>query len=295
MLLQVLRLFKTINPEQSILVFSDPRGGSTWLAELIHHLDQSIIYWEPLHPKHNSTIREIGFGWRQHIPKNAVWPQAKSAFDQILKLAPLNEWTSMRFSAIDYVKCQTPIIKFCRGNHLIHWLCQQYTFKYKPVVLLRHPFAVAASQLKQGGWDHAFSEFIIPQTKYNDIYLANQDFLKNLSTKEESLVATWCITNKDLLAPNSNWHTIYYESLITNPKEHIESLFLDWGMELPISIHQSFNKASATSVDLVENDSSKQLNKWQFYFDEGSLDNMQKVLDHFGINIYSKSSLYPSI
>ncbi|UXP32947.1 sulfotransferase domain-containing protein [Reichenbachiella agarivorans] len=293
LLLNIIKHFKSFPRENSILIFSDPRGGSTWLAELLNHIPNSIIYWEPLAPNHNKYIRKINFGWRQHIPENANWQKANNAFDKILQLNPLNEWTTKRFNVSNYVDCKIPIIKFCRGNHLIHWLCNQYQFKYKPIVLLRHPFAVVASQLKQGGWDYTFDGFTIPNMSHNDTYLKNKEFLESLQSKEESLVAIWCITNRELQLPNSKWILCFYEDLLLNTSEAIEDILKEWKIEMPKNLYGNLHKASFTTVDLAEDSSQKQLAKWHHYFNDEMQLKLQRVLNHFEINIYSKDSLYP--
>lgn len=73
-----------------VLLFSDPRGGSTWLAEVLCKATQKPMIFEPLHLKNVSKVREIGFGWRQHIPEDADWPEAKSFFQNLFSKKIIN-------------------------------------------------------------------------------------------------------------------------------------------------------------------------------------------------------------
>lgn len=217
-------------PENSIVVFSDPRGGSTWLAEIIHTIPQSFIYWEPLSLNHIKEVRSIKFGWRQHIPENIKWPEAKYFFDKILSCKILNEWTTLKFNPQQYLRGRIPIIKFCRGNDLLKWIVNQYNFRYKPIHLVRHPVAVVASQLKQSGWNYNYQKFFIPNMPFNDKYQKHAIFLNSLDSKEEALIANWCITNKSVLEGGEKWMTIFYENLILDPFKVTNLIFFEWGI-----------------------------------------------------------------
>ena len=44
-----LKKVKSFKCENSICIIADPRGGSTWLAELLSHVPKSTVLNEPLH------------------------------------------------------------------------------------------------------------------------------------------------------------------------------------------------------------------------------------------------------
>lgn len=282
--------FKEFSPENSILVFSDPRGGSTWLAEILENIPGTFIYWEPLSLQQIPQLKRLGFGWRQHIPAEQEWQDAKQIFNKLLAAKHITEWTMQKTSTVQYLRGRLPIVKICRGNDLLNWLVKQYAFKYKPIHLIRHPFAVVASQLKQGGWNRV-KGFSIPEMPFNDFYLKHQAYLETLGTPAESLLATWCITNRDLIRGGSGWITLYYEELVLNPEKVLGEVFEEWGLEMPEQLNYSIRKGSSTSVDFVgDQDIMKQLDKWQKEFTEEEKERMQKVLDYFGITAYSSKS-----
>jgi hypothetical protein len=79
---------KRFDPCSHFMIFGEPRGGSTWLAETLCALIPSTaMLWEPINPQDVKALREIGFGSRQYIPEHADWNDAK---DYLLQ-APTRE------------------------------------------------------------------------------------------------------------------------------------------------------------------------------------------------------------
>lgn len=274
------------DPSENVYLFSDPRGGSTWLTELLAGIDKTAVLWEPLHLDYLPGLRQLGFGWRQVVPENAQWPEFEALLDQVLSGKQLNHNLAHLNTPMDYLKAERLIVKFCRGNGLLPWMVRRYSFKYKPILLLRHPFAVAASQLRQGGWNYSFTGFEIPDQPYNDVYHAHKAFLKSLKTKEEALVASWCLMNAPLIHDNrGKWITVYYERLFLNPGEEIQRIFSEWSLEVPAgSLGSAVRRPSVTTVDLPSED---QLQKWQGRFSQDQILAMLAVLEYFGVKVYT--------
>ena len=289
--------FCNFNPSENIIIFSDPRGGSTWISEIIQKIPKTAVLWEPLHLAEVDNFGKLNFGWRQYIPENEDWPQAKMAFDEVFRGELLTHWTCQVTSPLELIKSERMIVKFVRGNAMIPWLTKVYNFKFVPLLLLRHPFAVVASQLNYGAWDYNYSEFQIPECPFNEIYVEHEEFLSTLHTKAESLVATWCITNRIPLESERNnldWITIYYEDLITSPKQELERLFGRWKMEIPDGVIENVNQPSSTTKEATFSISiDQQLSKWMDSFDDEQIIKLQRILDYFSIKVYSKDSLYP--
>lgn len=51
--IRAVALFKRFQPEQALVIFSDPRGGSTWVSEVVNEVPRPFVYWEPLSPRYN--------------------------------------------------------------------------------------------------------------------------------------------------------------------------------------------------------------------------------------------------
>ena len=298
-LIRLLRTFKNLKGQNQFLIFSDPRGGSTWLAEILESIPGTAIVWEPLNIKYVKPFSDLNFGWRQYIPENESWHEAYLVFNKVLTGKIINEWTMLKTDVQSYINASQFIIKFCRGNMLLPWLINQFIFRFSPVYLLRHPFAVVSSQLKQGGWDYPVKQFTIPDIPYNDIFLKHKKFLNSLSSKDEILTAYWCLSNQVPLNHKKNnigWITVFYENLLLDPDAEIKRIFSRWNLELPDGIQKKYRVKSSTTVDSTKlQDPYEQLGRWQKDLKSVQLDRMIRVLDYFQINQYSSKDVTPQI
>lgn len=114
--------------------------------------------------------------------------------------------------------------------------------------------------------------------------------MKSLTTKEESLVATWCLTNLvPLQHPKNNvdWITVPYETLLLEPESTLERIFETWGMPLPPGVLDRVREASQTTREATfETSVTAQLRKWQGHFSDEQVRRMAAVLDYFEVELY---------
>ena len=289
---------RKFEPRENLIIFSDPRGGSTWITEAISQIPKTAILWEPLHPAGVAYFNKLNFGLRQFIPELETWIDAEIAFERLFKGKVLNAWTSQLSSPIRFLRAERMIVKFCRANAMIPWLTRVFNFTYDPIYLVRHPFAVSASQLKHGAWDYDFNGFVIPNSPYNDVYIQHADFLSSLKTKEEALVATWCLTNLVPLRSARNdksWVTVYYEDLIRNPEKELERIFQRWGLPMPESVINQIKTPSVTAKETTFlNSIEQQCGKWTSFFDQQQVKRMGSVLQYFEVEHYT-TDLFPNV
>jgi len=289
---------KQYNPEENHYIFSDPRGGSTWLMEMIQLITQDPVIMEPLGlGLKNSPFKALNFGWRQHIPEHEEWKEAKEAFDSLFSGKILNNNVLNHSTLAEVLKSKNLLFKICRGNALLPWLSRNYDFCFKPIYLIRHPFAVVNSQLKHGAWNGAFSKFTIPDTPYNAIYKEHEAFLSTITTKEEVLVAQWCLSNIVPLnhsGNNINWITINYEDLVLNPERNIKRVLFSWSLDFDPSLID-FQQNSSTTKDDSPESTIKRISIWQEQLTKSQIDKMSRVLDYFQIDVYSKNRAMPDV
>ncbi|WP_424963352.1 sulfotransferase domain-containing protein [Ekhidna sp.] len=277
-------------PEDAIVIFSDPRGGSTWLAQILSAIPKSAIVWEPLHLDYNQSIERLGFSWRQHIPIDATWNEAKSEFDKILSGKRLNSYLALLNDPSNYQNQSQLIVKFCRGNGLIPWLTSNYQFRYKPIHFIRHPYAIAASQKRHGGWNYEFNGFEYGNSRYDEIYHKHKEFLDTIETKWEATIATWCMTNQIPLSVPENtrtWLTIYYEDLFLEPEIVLKSIFDSWNMKVPQGCYDRVRQESYTTRTKVGlEDKASQLRKWEKEFSKFEIERFDEIMNYFQIDLY---------
>lgn len=284
-----------IGPKKSILIFSNPRGGSTWLAELFKTLPKSSFIWEPLLKGRLQEFIDLNFFWHQPIPENADWPQAKEAFRKLLNLEIKSRQIYNRENQLRLPYSKHFIFKFCFGNMLLPWVVNN--FDVNPILLLRHPCAVVSSQMKHGYWDGVRKGplvYEIPDFPYNESYLLYKDVVKHIQTFEEHLAATWAYTMVSTVLNPSNdkkWITLSYESLYNNFDTEIERVFRRLNIDIPEKIYDRKSKASIVTMDysVDQINSGNQLYSWKNDLSGTQIMNILKIVNEFGITFYDES------
>jgi len=280
-----------IDPLDNYLIFSDPRGGSTWLTEIIKEGVSQPILWEPLHLGFMKQFENIGFGWRQYIPEEVQWNEAKQQFDRLFSGKILNTWLTQMTNIQELLGAEAFIVKFCRGHMLLPYLVHNYTFKHAPIHLIRHPFAVVSSQLKHGAWNYDFTKYTIPDIPYNEVYKEHEEYLGSLKTHEEALTASWCIANKVPLSHtgnNTKWITLSYEELLLDPEKSVQRIFDRWNIDCDIKA-LNLTKRSVTTKAGSPISAKEQLGYWKKNLKDDQIGRMKAVLNYFEITAYNDS------
>ena len=307
---------RDFDPRESLVICSDPRGGSTWITEVVSQVPRTSVLWEPLNLRHVPYFRRLGFPWgdprsttsgeypltsplAQHIPEGASWPEAERAFEALFRGKVLNGWIGFMASPVELLRAERLLIKFCHANALLPWLTRTFDLAHAPVYLVRHPFAVVASQLRHGNWRYAYDGFPIPQGRYAERYAEHAAFLSELKTRAEIQTAAWCFSNLVPLRSAQNdraWITVYYEHLLRRPKEEVERIFGRWGRPLPEAALEKLREPSASTKEATFQESiEKQLAKWRTSFTADELARMEAVLDHFEVAHYRADSPFPCL
>ena len=60
--------FRRYDLKDSVIIFSEARGGSTWLMEILSNIPNSCLNWEPLHVAKGVVPKKLRFGSRPFIP-----------------------------------------------------------------------------------------------------------------------------------------------------------------------------------------------------------------------------------
>lgn len=281
---------------ENIILFSEPRSGSTWVMNLLQQIPETAVIWEPEHPDYGVLDPKLGFNSDiQYIPKDAQWKAAKEEYSKILSGQKLSKWSIEQSPFRDWLKARQLIVKFVRATALMPWLLKEFKFKHKPIFLIRHPMAVVYSQIRAFFEDEPFEKFSLPQQPYQDFIDQHKAFLQTLTTKLEVRLAFWCLNNKVILQePKDHFIRIHYEDILLEPESTLKRLFEQLQIPVPESIFQQLNKPSVTDFKKdLKKDPKAQIEKWTKAFSEEDKKKAQRVLDHFGIKVYSATDPYP--
>jgi hypothetical protein len=277
---------RNFDPRSNLILCSAPRGGSTWLAELLSQVPRTALLFEPLHLWRKPPFSCLNFCGYQPIPEDADWPEAKLIFDAVFRGRFVNDWTGQGSSVLTFLLAKRMLVKMVRAHAMLPWLIRNFQFLNRPVLLVRHPLAVVASQLHFGFARGEFRGFRIPDCPFNEHFLEHREFLSGLRTAEEVLVARWCLANQvPLSSPENNraWTTVYYEHLLLDPRRELRRIFDNWELPLPRHVMNRVRVPSAKTTDSRFLDKpERQLDKWRHTFSDEQLERLVAVLEHFG-------------
>lgn len=297
----LVRRMVDFDPLSNLLVCGGPRSGSTWLGELIACTPRSALLFEPLTATQQGPFRDLGFAWDQPIPPDAKWPEARAAFEAMLRGKAITDWNIVYSSSsvASFLTARRMVVKCCHANALLSWLVRQFNFRYQPIFLVRHPFAVVASQLENPRWAHGTPRFKIPDCRYRECIERHEPFLSQLDSRAQVLTAQWCLSNVDPLGSGDNdqrWTTVFYENLLMAPERQLRRVFDRWGLPLPDKILRRVTKPSKTTREATfKLGVEQQLSKWKAAFSPDERRKMIRVLKYFGVSIYDDECYLPRL
>lgn len=292
--------------ENSLAIIAHPRGGSTWMAELMMSIPGSVLIDEPLWrgklgssnaiPKPGDgkidAIDNLGFYYNQPVPELESWPDAKSIFEKILtgKVPSLNIYRDNDFKK--FKSSNFFITKFCYAHLLLRWLL--HNFQINAILLTRHPCAVVSSQLSHPAWKNLRIEkpLKFPDFRNNELYKDLEIRIPKLETREEYLSAIWALGVKETIYSDNNnvdWVTVSYESLVLNFKFEINRIFKRLNIKVPKSIWQYQNKPSesTTKRSIVDIKDGNLLNSWKQRLSKEEIRKILQIVEKFEIDVYS--------
>ena len=293
--------FSLISKEDNIIISGMPRGGTTWLAEILLNIHGTALLWEPLHHTvlRNSKYKDfsIKLGTLPYIPEDSDWKEAHVFFDKLLggKII-LKEYifrNSLKYldKEINLFRNKRWIIKSCRMNLLLPWITNNFDIK-PPIFLIRHPLAVVASQLRHKAFNEIHPNTLIDnKLLYPSIYNQFSHIIENLKTNEEALAAFWCLNNISTIKHSNNnikWITVSYERLINRSEEELKRILSRLNIPFDPFILENINSPSFTTKNGSPiKKGGNQLTGWKNSLKQDQVNRILKVVEAFGIEEYS--------
>lgn len=289
--------------QNTICLFSDPRGGSTWMGELLQSMPNSALVDEPLwsgyyqsnyyQPPKNAKIKKLSklnFFYYQPIPGDADWPEARDFFNDLFNLKFIQSNLFQETNLKDLQSAEVFLFKINHGKLLMRWLIE--LFPFKSIILTRHPCSVVSSQLEYYSFYKVKEnpKFTVPNCKYHELFQRYAGILETISTPEENLAAIWAIgfletTQIDI---NDKVLVVSYESLLKDPSNEWERLhkFLP---SLPKEVPVNFSRVSQSSNSEGSVNPEEQLVKWRSKLSSDQVNNILDCVNKFGITTYGSS------
>jgi hypothetical protein len=275
-------LYGRCSQRDALVMTGSPRSGTTWLGQVLSEIPGSSLLFEPIQLNQVPEAEQSGFSWRTYVSQNADWPEGRRYLERVTQGKILNHWTTREMSVRRALTTRFLILKFVRANRMLSWLCNQLPIS-RAALIIRHPCAVVASQLREGSWDNPSKpeapEFLVE-------YPAFQEILAGLCTREEYLAANWAIDNfVPLAAPQPNpWQLLTYEKLVSDFDGELTRLFDAWDMQIPSGIASRFSEPSS----VTHRSGMSGLAGWKQALNEEQVHRILNVTTAFGLDFYTE-------
>jgi len=284
------------------LIFGVPRGGTSWLQEILVQ-ERDAIIWEPLHfehlQKHTNANFHIHMGHIPYIPKEAIWADAEHYFSLLFKgEIAFGLQNHFQLSNLPLSSTTGLTIKFCRGNLLLPWLTKSFP-SIRPIYLIRHPLTTIASQwnytaLKDIGVRHNI--FNVQNPKHHDIFDQFEKFISKAKSREAVFANWWAIQNIiPLTANQSNWITVSYEHLFATPEIELKRIGNYLERDLTDNLIRVDKPSFVTMPEscLIHN-REMQLESWKRVLTIHQAREIMAIIKDYGIDIYDETP-FPNI
>lgn len=288
---------RRFEPEDALLICADPRGGSTWLAEILTRIPNTALFWEPLNIGVAPTFRNLGFRYREFIQEGTENPDVHSAFERLFSGQYLDPYVLHRTSVRTFRQADKPLVKFCRATQLLPWLTSEFLFKRKPIHLLRHPCAVVASQMRYGAWDNVDPRLSDAEILSDPLLAPHHDVVSKIDSVEERLAAFWAAVNSVALnhpERNQRWMTLSYEQLVQDPVSQVGAIQAEWSLEIAGSLSDLVIRPSATTLvssPISSGSSNGQLAYWQKTLEKDQMYRILDMVERMGVSVYGSDPM----
>lgn len=284
---------------KTVAITGSPRSGTTWLLEMIEKATRARRIWEPFPAPSDALEEDVHLGLRPYVPPTRGLEGLYAYLAEMFKGSVESPGTASGVRAhgrcglaVRMMTAPATVVKFCRLQRLLPWLGRRFDL---PVVLLvRHPLAVVASQIRHAAWSDGARDHPVLCSRVRKDFPELSAFADELSHLDERLAATWAF---DYLVPLSHWKSlngvklVTYADLIRSVEvvlgETVEFLDLQ---DRPRGELPSLDEPSATTHgDSNVRTGGDPLATWKNRLDQEQVDRIVGVVDRFGLNPYDES------
>ena len=301
-ILPVKILGKAFNIRDTIMISGTPRGGTTWIMEILATLPNYKYIYEPSSWKRFPRAAKLKIPPRPYIPPGEDWPQLKKYLYDVFTGREVGAYPTfnLNFENIaNRIKASKLIVKFIRTNRLIPWIYKNFELR-GIYLIMRHPCATIASQLqtKYTGYPtldpNLLKKYIINEL-LNIREINNKDILirkiKSLEKIEEILAVIWCLDYYIPLfylhAYPASFYLIVYEKLVVDFDSEIRKVFGYIKEKVPNKAYKLYKKPSFSAYSTRYIGTTKQLTKWKKYLSNEQINRILSIVSLFGLDFYT--------
>lgn len=287
-------------PSSVIWIVGDDHSGTTRLANLINYQQSYRRMVEPLHP---SRLRFIS----HENPYLSLSPHMGAEYLPIFRHIFSSQWHD---EYADHHSQGTTsdtglLITDLYGHFCLKWVDDHFPH-VKKVLLLRHPFAVALSNMKlterHRTWLHEPQRFFAEPQEYADVLQPFEEIICDVESNFEKQVLAWSIIHYLALVQlnGAQIHLIFYEELCAHFEQEMRRLLVYLGdnaasQPLDERLLCQFGTQSQTADECnATRQNSDLLHEWHQQLTAEETGMGDYILNVFGLGqIYNSSRLMP--
>lgn len=280
---------KNYDIRKTIVITGCPRSGTTWLAEIMSTVPGYRMLYEPLDMNRVPEAKAAGLGWRPYIAPGTDWPEAEEFLRRVLTGQILNRLTTKHLSIAQILRRNAWVIKFVRASAILKWMTEKFQIR-TPILLIRHPCAVIASQ-SRGLHPYKIPLPIDVNPAFAAAYPQFLDYLESLETQEEARAARWCMHYYPPLSlPKPHpWLLVPYERLVRQGERELERIFDALDIEMPEDAVKRLKVPSATTKKWSNVLTGKDpLSGWKESLTTEQIKRILRVVSTFGLDFYDE-------
>jgi len=293
--------------KRPIFLFTNSRSGSTLLMNMIYS-QPGVDYSEipiNIYDIHRNRIRV------SPLPPMSRYISLDS-FDEKQLYNYFKGLINGKFRVNNQVRLFHPdfklsvnrlVVKEISCLNIIDWITDN--FDVDVIYLLRHPVPRALSKLKMGWYNDDYvkayldNDFFVKRFLNDDMISLTKDIYKK-NDLFQFFVLEWCFENLSALSlcKKRDWLTITYEELLMRPRKMVDLICSNFNLSDPDRmlgrVFNASRSALNSSRDDIENKGSNYLvHRWLNQVEKERLEDIQRILDVFDIDIYNVNSPYP--
>lgn len=269
----------------NVFIFAMPRGGSTWLEELILSQPGFKAIDEPLNITRKNVRDHLGLHtWESFYTEEGA-AALESYFGRICDGTSHFKDTNFLYNKHYRYLTRRIVFKIIHGGEdRINWF--RDTFNGRVVLLLRHPIAASVSRRRNWRLD-ALTTGSYAQ-HFTDQQLALAEKINRSGSVLERDTLTWCLEMAvPLKQRTDDWVVASYEQLVLEPEPVLKELARK--LELP-ALHlmeqqllvasNSTHKSDEKTQLLLTQDRERLVEKWR---SKVTLEEEQRAMEMLGI------------
>jgi hypothetical protein len=292
--------------KKNILINATPRGGSTWLMELIASQPGMKYYDEPFNIRRDN-VQRIGLfkDWSDFLPEGCDKDRVFNFLNDLVH----NRYRFMNpppFRKNHHIITSRIVYKLHELEFLIDEIAQACNCQV--VYLIRHPIPNSLSRNQIPRLDYFVKSDYYREKHLDDSQFENVKKIFQSGSKLQKYTLCWCYENIDALKASdlSKWLVISYEELVLNSAKSCKLLYDrldldDYGILLKtvgepaanIALSRQETHEIMHAPDDLER-KRKLITRWKSNIDDSDERAVFDVLSLFGIEDYSYGRFIPA-